>query len=189
MKEIKETNFNQWIITAIILVLIIFSIIWSLNRYWYEIPPTAAEFGDSFGLANVIFSALAFAFLIVTALMQRKELELQRKELTETRRELKKAAEAQEASQKALNSQVSIISKQALVSSYESMYNANISISESGGSAELSRTQAILNINEFYNKMVKVVQELEKEKKYYHDPFLKEKLQDEVKNLINHKAS
>jgi hypothetical protein len=56
--------------------------------YWYQKPRTANEFGDSFGMANALFSALAFAFLIVTAIMQRKELELQRAELSETRKVL-----------------------------------------------------------------------------------------------------
>jgi hypothetical protein len=44
---------------------------------------------------NALFSALAFALLIYTSLMQREELELQRKELELTRKEIEKSAEAQ----------------------------------------------------------------------------------------------
>lgn len=42
---------------------------------------TLALFGDSFGVVNVLLiSALAFAGMIVTFVLQRKELEVQRKE-------------------------------------------------------------------------------------------------------------
>ena len=63
----------------------------------------AAAFGD---VAGAVFSAFAFAGLIVTALMQREELSLQRAELRDTRAELKRTADAQEASEKALRAQV-----------------------------------------------------------------------------------
>ncbi len=63
---------------------------------------TSGQLGDTFGIVNSLFTALAFALLIYTALMQRKELSLQRKELRLTREELqltrdeiKKSAEAQ----------------------------------------------------------------------------------------------
>lgn len=88
-KSFEKTNIGKWIGIAIGIVLLIFIGFWLLNRYWHELPPTAAEFGDSFGAANALFSALAFGFLIVTVLMQRKELEYQRKELQDTREEFK----------------------------------------------------------------------------------------------------
>jgi len=47
------------------------------------------SFGDMFGAANALFAGLAFAGLIYTLLLQRKELGLQRKELELTRQELK----------------------------------------------------------------------------------------------------
>jgi hypothetical protein len=58
-------------------------------------PDSAGTLGDTFGIVNALFSALAFALLIYTSLMQREELELQRNELELTRRELEKSAEAQ----------------------------------------------------------------------------------------------
>ena len=57
------------------------------------------SFGDSFGAINSLFSGLAFAGIIYTILLQRKELSLQRKELTDTRKELARAATAQESSE------------------------------------------------------------------------------------------
>ncbi|WP_131811097.1 hypothetical protein [Aequorivita soesokkakensis] len=46
-------------------------------------------FGDKFGAVNALFSALAFAGIIFTIFLQRKELKLQRQELVETRSEFK----------------------------------------------------------------------------------------------------
>lgn len=62
--------------------------------YWFavyrEINDMSArgQFGDMFGGINALFTALAFAGLIFTAALQRRELELQRLELQATRREL-----------------------------------------------------------------------------------------------------
>lgn len=49
---------------------------------------TPGEFGDLFGSINALFSGLAFAGLIYTIILQRKELEFQRDELSLTRGEI-----------------------------------------------------------------------------------------------------
>ena len=67
--------------------------------------PTRAQFGDSFGAINALFSGLAFASLIYTIFLQRGELQLQRQELQLTRSELTRSAEAQEKSERALAKQ------------------------------------------------------------------------------------
>lgn len=66
-----------------------------ISYFGAPIIMSANEIGDSFGMANALFSALAFAFLIYTSLLQREELKLQRQEIKNNREELKKAAEAQ----------------------------------------------------------------------------------------------
>ena len=43
------------------------------------------QFGDMFGAVNALFSGLAFAGLILTLILQRKELTLQRDELDKKR--------------------------------------------------------------------------------------------------------
>ncbi|MUK42436.1 hypothetical protein GNP61_12830 [Aliivibrio fischeri] len=48
----------------------------------------AGVFGDSFGILTSLFSALAFAGMIITILLQKEELGLQRKELADTRHEI-----------------------------------------------------------------------------------------------------
>ncbi|MBA3680207.1 MAG: hypothetical protein H0W73_03330 [Bacteroidetes bacterium] len=74
---------------------------------------TKGQFGDMFGVLNAIFSGLAFAVLIYTALMQRIELKLQREELklqrdemTLNRVELKRQADAQQSTEIIMKTQL-----------------------------------------------------------------------------------
>ena len=69
------------------------------------------QFGDTFGALNALFSGLAFAGLIYTILLQRKELEL-------TRQELKKATENQTKSEEALRKQAKSMSMTAMINGY-----------------------------------------------------------------------
>lgn len=73
------------------------------------LPEWPGVFGDSFGWVNSLFSALAFAGVLVTLWMQRHELQLQREEMKMTRQELEmtrdehhRVAEAQEGSENRL---------------------------------------------------------------------------------------
>ncbi len=75
--------------------------------------PTRGQFGDIFGLANSLFSGLAFAGVIYAILLQREDLALQRKELELTRKELKRSASAQEQSEVALKAQAAAASQSA----------------------------------------------------------------------------
>lgn len=63
------------------------------------------QLGDMFGFSNSFFSSLAFALVVYTVYLQRKDLDLTREELKLTRDELKRSAEAQEQSQDALDKQ------------------------------------------------------------------------------------
>lgn len=62
-------------------------------------------FGDMFGALNALFSGLAFAGVIITILLQSKELGLQREELKAQREEMHRFADAQEKSEEALSKQ------------------------------------------------------------------------------------
>lgn len=55
--------------------------------YSFNDSSDRGTFGDMFGAINALFSGLALFGVIVTILIQQKELHLQRKELTETRLE------------------------------------------------------------------------------------------------------
>jgi hypothetical protein len=71
----------------------------------YGFPENSGVLGDTFGIINALFSALAFALLIYSSMMQREELELQREELKLTREEIKKSADAQESLVRLTNEQ------------------------------------------------------------------------------------
>jgi uncharacterized membrane protein len=56
--------------------------------YWKGVNyEQRGTFGDMFGSVNAVFSGLAFAGIILTIFMQKKELEYQREELRDTRKE------------------------------------------------------------------------------------------------------
>lgn len=124
-KEIKK---SRWIFVRMIIVsvLLVCGILFIYSRVlisWYNRPQNGAELGDSYGLANALFSALAFAFLIVTSILQRRELELQRIQLKDNNKELAVMALAQKRSQEILNMQVSLMAKQTLLNSYQKRYD------------------------------------------------------------------
>lgn len=64
-------------------------VVWSLTFFLFFINKwdERGQFGDMFGAVNALFSGLAFAGLIITLILQRRELELQRDELVQTRNE------------------------------------------------------------------------------------------------------
>ena len=78
-------------------------------------------FGDMFGAVNALFSGLAFAGLIYTAMMQREELELQREELGLTRQEFKRMVATQELSEQALKKQAQAYIYSAIVNGHNSI--------------------------------------------------------------------
>lgn len=90
-----KDNLSKKLLFAIIGVIVLWLLIPFIVTQKYGLPKDSGAMGDTFGIVNSLFSALAFAFLIYTALMQREELRLQRKELKLTRKELERSAEAQ----------------------------------------------------------------------------------------------
>lgn len=81
----------------------------------------SGTFGDTFGAINSLFSALAFAALIYTIILQSRELKLQREELSLTRDQLADSAKSQrdQAKYMLLATQISAaISKQEIYASH-----------------------------------------------------------------------
>jgi hypothetical protein len=103
-EEKKESEPIPWV-KVVFIVAAVWAILGGLTiligNSWTE----RGQIGDMFGLANSLFSGLAFAGVIFAILLQRRELELQREELKMTRGELKRSAEAQEKSEGALRKQ------------------------------------------------------------------------------------
>lgn len=80
----KKTGF--WL--TIIIVLII--ILWVINFYFsIKHKDTCGNIGDQFGAFNALSSGLALAGLIVSIILQSKELKCQREELQQNRQEMK----------------------------------------------------------------------------------------------------
>lgn len=100
----RETNYTLLVVFCVFVVLLYIA-------SWYYIDETfvnsddRGQFGDQFGAVNALFSGLAFAGLIFTIILQKKELALQREELTQTREELKGQKEQMEEQNKTLKIQ------------------------------------------------------------------------------------
>jgi hypothetical protein len=91
--EDKDKYFKYFIIIAAILVAVSVLFPFAVNHY-FDDWAKSGTFGDTFGALNAVFSGIAIAGLIVTILLQRKELAhqrvelaLQRTEMQETRKE------------------------------------------------------------------------------------------------------
>lgn len=94
--DAKTETYKNELIAAVFILFLMVSL-WLVSWWWVDnyvkssdekqIPTEAARgtFGDKFGAINSLFSGLAFAGIIFTIMLQRKELELQRRELEETR--------------------------------------------------------------------------------------------------------
>ena len=86
-KDTEGTNYWPLIILSVG-VIGLFALSW----WWLSTigdSEKQGQFGDQFGAVNALFSGLAFAGLIFTIILQKKELALQREELTDTKEELR----------------------------------------------------------------------------------------------------
>ena len=101
MPETTKNELVKWIWDGTIFIAVVLVVVTFGLPLLYGELGDAAEFGDMFGVANALFSGLAFLGVIVAILLQRKELELQRKEL-------RSSTLAQRDSADALNRQFSI---------------------------------------------------------------------------------
>jgi hypothetical protein len=82
--------------TALVVVVFLLWFAFGWRLYTSTVPlTTRAEIGEAFGMLAALFSGLAFAGVIFTIWLQRKELKLQRLELKLTRQELEQTAVAQ----------------------------------------------------------------------------------------------
>ncbi|GAA5097746.1 hypothetical protein GCM10023210_33090 [Chryseobacterium ginsengisoli] len=85
----KEKDLNLKTISVFTTIGII--VLWLISYlvfYGFHFDKDPNNIGDSFGAINSLFSGLALAGIILTILMQKKELEYQRKELELTRDEM-----------------------------------------------------------------------------------------------------
>jgi uncharacterized membrane protein len=121
----KYKNKDHWLFIIGLISVIIIVGLWSLNFYLLNDigEVNRGTFGDMFGSVNALFSGLAFAGIIITILLQRKELALQRNELVETRHVLKRTADAQEKSEEAMIRQADNLKISAKLSALNALIN------------------------------------------------------------------
>lgn len=80
MKPDKQKRDYIWIFATLAVVLIM-SVMGSTYYFFGKESNDRGTFGDMFGAANALFTGLSFVGLIVTILLQRKDLNIQRNEL------------------------------------------------------------------------------------------------------------
>ncbi len=113
---------------VVLYALLLVYITWPIQEFSID---KAGVFGDSFGILTSLFSGLAFAALIVTILLQKKELsyqreelKLQREEIARNRKELARTASAQEKSEEWFALQARMMTLSAVTSVIELRRNA-----------------------------------------------------------------
>lgn len=96
----RQVSFTRDLVSFIVLLVVVLAL-WGGGWYLIDhhigvseldpkIDTARAAFGDKFGALNALFSALAFAGIIFTILLQRRELSFQRAEIRESRRQVEK---------------------------------------------------------------------------------------------------
>lgn len=156
-----DDNKKTWILTKmIILVLVVWIvsamlIIWQIDN-WSD----RGTFGDLFGAVNALFSGLAFAGLIYTIVLQKRELALQRSEIAQNRVELKKTATSQKHAEKALFEQVEQMKISAKLNALNTIINYyNIQIANVNNPEEIilkareRRRETIKEIDQLINRI------------------------------------
>jgi len=115
-KEIKilKTRYKTIWVTVMILIPVVLIATYLFVTKVTSSPTEPGPFGDLFGLANALFSGLAFSGIIYTIFLQQLELEL-------TREELSKSAQAQIESQRALATQVEQMAIASRLNAYSIM--------------------------------------------------------------------
>lgn len=107
-----------WLFAAVCGVVLIQVVYVRLVFRWLPHMDVRGQLGDIFGGVNALFTGLAFAGVIYTILLQRRELELQRKELELTRGELRSSAEAQKQQVLRMEKAAELSAKATLVEIY-----------------------------------------------------------------------
>jgi hypothetical protein len=122
-----------------------------------------AQLGDLFGVANSLFSGLAFAGVIYTIYLQREELSLQRRELQLTREELQRAATAQEKSERVLEKQVEVLEMTARLNALASVVE-HYEVLIAGTPVAREKLQVQERQRQFVLRLEQLVQQIERGK-------------------------
>lgn len=125
--------------------------VWALTFFLFFISKSdeRGQFGDMFGAVNALFSGLAFAGLIITLILQRRELELQRQELALTRKEMEDQTAEFEKQNKTLKIQRFENTFFNMLSQFQEVVNSlSISAQINGENVDLSGREAFQTLFE-----------------------------------------
>lgn len=151
----KENSTKGILVKLIVLVIVIWAISAALIMMVLPEWSDRGTFGDLFGAVNALFSALAFAALIYTIILQREEIKQNRNEIVLNRKELQKSSRLQQKSQEVLKQQVEQMNLSAKMNAMRTLvdyYNNQISNPKSSdeviGKAKQKRKVVITHIDE-----------------------------------------
>jgi hypothetical protein len=151
----KENSTKGILVKLIVLVIVIWGISAALIMMVLPEWSDRGTFGDLFGAVNALFSALAFAALIYTIILQREEIKQNRNEIVLNRKELQKSSRLQQKSQEVLKQQVEQMNLSAKMNAMRTLvdyYNNQISNPKSSdeviGKAKQKRKVVITHIDE-----------------------------------------
>ncbi len=103
----QSTRKEEFMLVQLLVGVVLLWLLSLMAIYWIgDDWSIRGTIGDTFGAVNALFSGLAFAALVYTIILQRREIRLNRSEIELNRRELAKSVKAQNASQLALKQQV-----------------------------------------------------------------------------------
>ncbi|WP_298895116.1 hypothetical protein [uncultured Psychroserpens sp.] len=152
----ENQNPKKFLLIKLILLVVL---IWGLSAVliivflseWSD----RGTFGDLFGAVNALFSALAFAVLIYTIVLQREEIKQNREEIVLNRKELEKSGKLQRKAQEVLIRQVEqtqlsakMNAMRTLVDYYNNQISNPKSTEEIVEKAKQKRKQIILQIDQ-----------------------------------------
>ena len=84
----KYWTYIAWLFVVFLIVLLIWGGSYLIICYYLKGWTERGQFGDLFGAVNALFSGLAFAGLIMTIWLQRRDLQYQRKSIEQTNQEM-----------------------------------------------------------------------------------------------------
>lgn len=131
--QIPQDKKEKWLIPLFMIgiVLIWFLFPWTLSHLakWLEWNIQNSDdtnfgtFGDTFGALNTLFSGLAFATLIITLILQRRELQLQRKAVEAQQVEIQKSNDIAEQQVTITEQQAELLEKQIREAQVQNFFN------------------------------------------------------------------
>lgn len=150
----------HWLFVGVIILFILNGTLTLFIGGWSD----RGTFGDQFGAVNALFSGLAFAGLIITILLQRRDLRLQRKDLRMQRKELQLNRQEMESQTAEFEKQNATLLKQTFETTFFHMlelHKQNVQeINVQGAKGRDSMVMLIDTLNRLYYSVYQGLEEI-----------------------------